>query len=449
MNLLKKLIIYFPFLIVLNLIIWPDYEINLREFRFPVIPIGGFAIRITEIVFIGMFLIFIFLKIAIVLTKEKKRKKKQKSLLYLLSFKKYYFKYISVSIIILLAYSLLSGVYKSNPYVLLDIRGLSCILFLPMFYYSLNSTDQIVRVVGVLYWLLFIMAIINIVRTIGNWSPFFGGVNNLTIIMNFYLFCLAISFLIYRQGKFIINFIVLFVAIIASLTTLAKFVILAIFVSILASLSLVFLISKYKAIKYGLFFIFIFLMIIALFSLTNLTDVFYKKNLGQFNISNFQEYIDTRLFREDVGDVSGGRFEMWQFILKEISKNPVMGNGLGERALIVEELEKKFGEYVGVHNLILWTLIRMGFLGAFLLMIAFIRIFRIGISCFKNEKHGANRTLLHSHLIFILGYLSINMVNLFFFTFEPAIIFWTSLAIIFYLYKISLTKLNVCSPILQ
>jgi len=449
MNLLKKSIAYFPGMIILSLIIWPDYELNLREFRFPVIKIGGFSIRMTEIVFMGMLLMLLSWKIAITLIKKREPAKKTEGLLHLLSFKNRYMKYVSVSIIFLLATSFVSGVLKNNPYVLLDIRGLIGILFLPMFFYSLNSIDHIVKVVRVLYWLLFIMAIGNMVTTLGNWSPFFGVVNNVTIIMNFYLFCLALSFLIYRQGKFINNLFVLFVALISSLATLAKFMILAIFIAILVSILLTLLISKFKALKYVVFFLFMFSLIIALFSLTDLTSVFYKKNLSQFNISNFQEYIDTRVLREDVGDMSGGRFEMWQFIFKEISKNPVLGNGLGERAMIVEELENKFGEYVGVHNLILWMLIRIGFLGALLLLIAFIRIFRIGIDCLKNEEQAVNRALLHSQMIFILGYLSINMVSLFFFIFEPAIIFWSSLAILFYLYKISLTRADAASPLLQ
>jgi O-antigen ligase len=449
MNLLKKSIVYFPGVIILSLIIWPDYELNLREFRFPAIKIGSFSIRITEIIFMCMVLLFLFWKIAITLIKKREPEKKPEGLLYLLSFKKRYMRYISISIIILLAYSFVSGVLKNNPYVLLDIRGLMCILFLPMFFYSLNSIDQIVKAVRVLYGLLFIMAIGNMVTTLGNWSPFFGGVNNLTIIMNFYLFCLAISFLIYRQGKFINNLFVLFVALVSSLATLAKFMILAIVIAIVISILLAYLISSFKAIRYIALFLFVFSLIIALFSLTNLSSVLFKKNLGQFNISNFQEYIDTRVLREDIGDLSGGRFEIWQFIFKEISKNPILGNGLGERAMIVEDLEKKFGEYVGVHNLILWVLIRIGFLGAFLLLIAFFRIFRASVGCLKNEEQGAIRALLHSHMIFILGYLSINMVSLFFFIFEPAIIFWSSLAILFYLYKISLTRADAASPLLQ
>ncbi|MBA7608750.1 hypothetical protein ES703_15932 [subsurface metagenome] len=250
--------------------------------------------------------------------------------------------------------------------------------------------------------------------------------------MNFYLFCLAISFIIYQQGKFIINALILVIALISSLITFSKWMMLAIFISIIASILLLFCLSRIKAFKYIFFFIVLLLFTLLLFQVTNLSEVILKK---YYAFESLEDYYEIRIMREEIQDVSGGRVKMWKFMREEIFLNPILGAGLGGKASIFYMSQEEAQRYVGEHNIILWSLIRMGFLGTFLFLFLGYNIIKIGLLCYKNENRLFYKALLHAHLIYILGYLAINMSGLFFFIFEPAIIFWYSIAIIFFLYR--------------
>jgi len=432
MNLLKKLIIYFPNLVILSILFWPDYQTNLKKAQFPVFRLGGFSIRITEVIFFSLFLLFIVLGIINFLMKRKKNFKKLKGMIYLLSYKKKYIKYVFILAIIIMAYSLFNGVKNGNPTLLLDIRGLSCVIFMPLFFYSLKSVNQIRNLIKTTYIILITLAIISIISAIlGNISSI-GKVSNLTLIMNFYLFCLAISFIIYQQGKFIINALILVIALISSLITFSKWMMLAIFISIIASILLLFCLSRIKAFKYIIFFILLLLFILLVFQVTNLSEMILKK---YYNVESLEDYYKIRIMREEIQDVSGGRFEIWKFMLDEIYLNPILGTGFGGKASIYYMLQEKYQYYIQEHNIILWSLIRMGFLGMFLFLFLGYNIIKIGLLCYKSENRLFYKALLHAHLIYILGYLAINISGLFFFIFEPAIIFWCSIAIIFFLYR--------------
>ncbi|MBA7608751.1 hypothetical protein ES703_15933 [subsurface metagenome] len=121
MNLLKKLIIYFPNLVILSILFWPDYQTNLKKAQFPVFRLGDFSIRITEVIFFSLFLLFIVLGIINFLMKRKKNFKKLKGMIYLLSYKKKYIKYVFILAIIIMAYSLFNGVKNGNPILFLSL----------------------------------------------------------------------------------------------------------------------------------------------------------------------------------------------------------------------------------------------------------------------------------------------------------------------------------------
>ena len=72
-------------------------------------------------------------------------------------------------------------------------------------------------------------------------------------------------------------------------------------------------------------------------------------------------YLASRILREDVGDISGGRFDMWNQIINDALANPFYGKGLGVEGFTFDTIEIPVHE----HNLIMWSLRRFSFFGTF------------------------------------------------------------------------------------
>ena len=72
-----------------------------------------------------------------------------------------------------------------------------------------------------------------------------------------------------------------------------------------------------------------------------------KAGLSRHNMDNINDYFQKRILREDVKDISGGRFEIWRFMLGEVSLNPIIGTGFGGKTSIYNMLEKNFGDFIG------------------------------------------------------------------------------------------------------
>ena len=429
---IKRTIFYFPTLIILSIWIWPNYQENLEYAKFPVIRFQGFSIRITEILFLCLFLSFLTVKILSLLIKGGDIKQKLKGITTLLTFKNNYMKYIFGLTLIITAFGIILGIINGNPTVLLDLRGMSCALFLPMFIYSISSLELIRKFFKSIYFLLIIMAISSILTSIIGKHSGLGAVSNLTVIMSFFLVCLSISFIIFRQGNFYINLPVLIIALVASIITLAKFIFLALLISSLISILLIFSFSKAKFFLFPIFLILTLLCTILIFQNSSIMQA----GLSRWDLKNFNEYIQKRILREDVKDISGGRFEIWQFMLNEISQKPITGTGFGGKASIYTMQNEIFGDFVGEHNIILWALIRVGILGTVAFLFLGNYIIKVGYFCYKQENQIFNKAILFACLIFIVCFLSMNLVNVFFFIFELSIIFWTVIAIILIFYRL-------------
>ena len=430
---LKNLIFYFPLLIILSIWIWPDYQTNLENAKFPVMKFAGFSIRITEILFFCLFVSFLMVKILTLLIKGGDLKKKLKKISSLLSFKNNYMKYIFGLALIITVLGVFLGIINRNPTILLDIRGMSCALFIPMFFYSVSSIERIRKLFKLIYFLLIVIAVSSIFTSIIGKISGLGAVSNLTIIMNLFLVCISISFIIFRQGKFHTNIPVLIIALIACLITFAKFIFLALLISSIVSILLTFSFSKTKFFLSPIFLTLIFLCVILILQNSSIM----KAGLSRHNMDNINDYFQKRILREDVKDISGGRFEIWRFMLGEVSLNPIIGTGFGGKTSIYNMLEKNFGDFIGEHNILLWALIRVGILGTIVLLFLGYYVIKVGYFCYKKENQLFYKALLHAYLIFILSFLSINMVSLFFFTFELAIMFWIGIAIFLFFYSMN------------
>ena len=83
----------------------------------------------------------------------------------------------------------------------------------------------------------------------------------------------------------------------------------------------------------------------------------------------------------------------------------------------------------------MWALRRFSVIGTMAFIILGIKFYTFARSVYKKEQNSINKALLHASLTYYLVYLSVNLVIILQFVFEPAIIFWLSVSIVFLVHR--------------
>jgi O-antigen ligase len=376
---------------------------------FPVINFFGFGIRITEIIFFS--LLFIILLNINSSSKDKLDFFIDRRLVAI-----YFFCFI-VGIFILIAF--IQGLFNRNPIILLDIRGILYTLVVVFFTSFIKKIEYLYNAYKFFIALLVISCFTNLLHLFVNIQTSIGKYSNVSVMLTLYLLCVSLSFFFTISNKRWTYFSLILLSFITCLFSLQKHALLGAVVSILATLSLsrgkISNAIKYKVAIWGAIIIFLLILILSQES------IFYSI----FGVSP-DFYIASRILREDVGDISGGRFDMWSQILKDAISNPFYGKGLGVEGFTFDTIEIPVHE----HNLIMWSLRRFSFVGTFFFLLIAILFFRYSFEIYKNELNNIKRALLLSSLTYGVVYFISNMVILLPFVFESAFIFWFCGAIV-------------------
>ena len=122
---MRKLVTYFPSILVFTLIVWPDIVSRISDRQFPVINIAGFGIRITEILFFFILGIWVLSMLHNKSTFFKKR------------LSTYYFgnSYILFSILVFFIMFIQGILFNNVSNIFNDMRTLSYFLIIPVFQY--------------------------------------------------------------------------------------------------------------------------------------------------------------------------------------------------------------------------------------------------------------------------------------------------------------------------
>ena len=129
---MRKLVTYFPSILVFTLIVWPDIVSRISDRQFPVINIAGFGIRITEVLFFFILGIW-FLSM---LHNKSTFVKKRLSTYYLGN------SYILFSILVFFIMFIQGILFNNVLNIFNDMRTLSYFLIIPVFQYYIYKSDR-------------------------------------------------------------------------------------------------------------------------------------------------------------------------------------------------------------------------------------------------------------------------------------------------------------------
>lgn len=406
---MKKIVAYFPFLIALTLFFWPDIMLNMDTKTFPVINIMGFGIRITEILFFS-FLFFILLGL------HKNNNNIPKIFIDSKLIVIYCFTFICFLFIL---FALIQGVFNINPIILLDVRGILYILIVVLFTSFINKIENIYK--GYKYFIILIVVscFANILHIFIKIDSSIGKYSNLTVMLTLYILCVSLAYFLTMPNKKFNSFLLIFLSFTTCVLSLQKQALLGSIIAIIATLFLA-TGKASKALKVKISFWGSLIVIILIFMLSQ-ESIFYSI----FGVTP-DFYLASRILREDVGDISGGRFDMWNQIINDAIANPFYGKGLGVEGFTFDTIEIPVHE----HNLIMWSLRRFSFFGTFFFLVLAILYFKYSYQVYKNEKCNIKRTLLLSSVTYGVVYFVCNMVILLPFVFEAAFLFWFCGAIV-------------------
>jgi hypothetical protein len=174
--------------------------------------------------------------------------------------------------------------------------------------------------------------------------------------------------------------------------------------------------------------------------------VLVESNLGDFlarshSKSTLEDFFYERYLRSDTGDISSGRFAMWNQIFNEAIKRPFIGKGLGVEGFKLKTLEIPVHE----HNIIFWSMRRFGLIGAIIFILLGIKFYNFAFSVYRGEENPINKAVLYASLVYCLAYLFINLVSIMVFTFESAVIFWLNVSIVFLVHREQLAKSQIAA----
>lgn len=408
---LNKFVRYTPILTVITLFIWPNIMLNMDTKTFPIINLLGFGIRISEILFSILLMLYFLItpptNIKIVFTNR---------LLIIYT--------IVVLSFLLIFFSLIQGLLNGNPNILLDIRGIFYSFFVIIFIGYIKSINEIRISFKYFYYALVLLAIINLFTFFIKSNLTIGTFSNVELMLILYLICFTLA-IIAHYTKYRLHLItILFIAILCCIVSLQKQVFLGL---IVAFFSFIFLIEWKKGKKIIFYSIVGLIIFIFLFYfLINKTGIF--ENIFGFSLDIF---MDSRIYRTDVGDISGGRFDMWNQIINDAIINPFYGKGLGVEGFQFDTIEIPVHE----HNIIMWSLRRFSVIGTSIFLILSILYFNFTRYVYKKENNKFKKTLIFLSLIYGIVYFAVNMVMLTPFVFEAAILFWFNGSIVYIIHK--------------
>jgi len=422
--LIRQLVAYFPCLIVVTLFLWPNTMLQMCFREFPVVEILGFGIRLTEIFLFILFSLVVFLSIG-------KNPSRGPSLIFSKQVRSMY-PYLFVGLGFL-AFAFIQGYFYGNPIILLDLRGMFYIAFVPVFIFFVRSLDQLRKPFAVFYILLVILSLSNLLSLKYSFYGMAGRYSNLTVMMSLYLLCLSISFYVYSSKNRRLFFGVAILVLLSCLASIQKQAYLGCLVSILGGMLLVDRNNRIEGVKLG----FVLAAFLILFGVAlakwNLHEFFFHKS--------FEDYLYDRILRVDIGDISSGRFSMWRQIVSDTIRSPFIGKGLGPAGFDF----KTMSILVHEHNIIMWSLRRFSVIGTMAFIILGIKFYTFALSVYKKEQNPFNKALLHASLTYCLVYLYINLVIILQFVFETAIIFWLNVSIVFLVHREQLAKQSIQS----
>jgi len=425
---IMRLVKYLPCFVVITLFFYPDIMKYIRAREFPSFDVMGFGIRLTEII---LFMLFFFMVLSFL------RDKTSRDRILILSRQLRSMRLYLLIVIAFLILGFFQGYLSRNPILLLDIRGMSYIVFVPVFISSVRSISQIRRAFKIFYIALIILSISNLATINYDFYGTVGKYSNLTVQMSLYLFCLSISFSIYFSKNRLLYRGIAILSLLSILASLMKFAILSLFVAIIGSMLLIDKNNRTKLVKST----FALVLILILSGM-----VLVKSNLGDFlarsqSNSTLEDLFYERYLRSSIGDISSGRFAMWNQIFNEAIKRPFIGKGLGVENFKFETIEILVHE----HNIIFWSMRRFGLIGAIIFILLGIKFYNFAFSVYRGEENPINKAVLYASLVYCLAYLFINLVSIMVFTFESAVIFWLNVSIVFLVHREQLAKSQIAA----
>ena len=415
---MRFLAAYLPSMAVATLLFWPIIMIPVREREFPCLAIWGFGIRLTELILFALFGFMIFS----LLDNRKPRDRILISSRQVRNMGAY-----GLAGLAFLILAFIQGYLSDNRGLLLDIRGMFYVVFVPVFLFFVRSSDQFRKPLKILYITLVILCISNLVTIKFQIFGMVGKYSNLTVLMSLYLFCLSVSFSIYRPKSCLLFYSIAGLALLSCLVTLMKFLILPFSAAIIASLLLIDRNNKAKMAKVGFVFATLLIVFTVLLTKSNLGD-WLALNVRSFD--TFDDYFFERFLRSG-GDASSGRFEIWSQAIREVVESPFIGKGLGREGFYLPTISVLVHE----HNLMLWLLRRVGFIGLAMFIVLAIKFFAFAYSVYKKEIDPAKKALLYASLVYFWAYAAIHLVLIMVLTFESAVIFWLNIAIVFLIHR--------------
>jgi len=397
-------------------IIFPGMTYRISEGMFPVINMDFMRLRIDELVFYGIAGIWAVWMILSGLSRKKQG-------LYLSG------KSILLALIIYLwiVSSVVLGFINQNPSVIGDFRFIAPTLVgLPMAVWALRRIEQR-RLLWIVKWTVSLLVISNLLLLFSQF-PVFQDISyfNLwprhvpSVGFTIILFVGLFAFFVFGRPSWPILMGVI-VPLILAVFFIAKWWILGIIIGVL----FVWYAALFGKSRLPLFTkkigrvvsLSLFIGLVAVV----VTKIFPEK-VGQ-SLVTFEQ----RIYREDAGgDMSGGRFQMWEVIIKRIAEHPIVGSGIGFRP--PEMVKGKDYGYIEDHNAVLWLAVRFGI--PFLLLLAGLgfRFWRMGWRTYQTEYRQFQKTLILACMGNFIVILGLSLVGQWVLLYEINVFFCWSIA---------------------
>jgi hypothetical protein len=411
---LNKTIIYFPHLVLVTLIFFPNPYSYLSAGSFPAVSIAGFTIRVVEILFFATMAVYVmFAILKMILSKQASAKTSND--------RKNLGKNVIIILLILFVVGLFRGILENSSRMLYDVRGVSVYMVIPIYVQIMCNRYNNNRIINSFRNIALLIVVLNFVNVFfGNIG--FGGISNITMIIILYaLSTISITILLKHKSHQTISRVYTIPIMAIILYSLSKWVIFTATTIILASIYLAYTQNVSKGIKSTVIITFGVLMLMGLL----FNDSFMMSLLGD-RYANVDDYIYSRWERGDVQDASGGRFELWEVMIESTKGSLIIGKGLGGDKALIEAIaySRESRVYIGEHNVLIWLLLRFGLIGVFIFIYLFIKLIRDSIKMMaKMDKLSYQYYYLATNTVFIIGFLALNMVGLYFFVFEAALFF--------------------------
>ena len=425
-NLLIVSILSYPAFVILWSIVFPGMNYRLEQGMFPIINLGYIRLRVDELLMFCLFGSWITHVVFINLYRELKK--------------------ITISIRLFLAlgiiftgvlFSLRLGIINHNPNIGTDLRILfPLIIGLPMAIWAFSRIEQY-QLIWIIKLTIYALILSNIILLL-SYFPFLNDIQYFTLwhehvsqeAFTITLYLILFSIIISDRSS-PVTLIGLFLPLSLIIFRIPKWWIFGIFVCTVFVLFKVSFITK----KFNLSLL-KFRKTLSLGIIIGITSflviLLFPKTLTN-SIVTFKE----RVLREDIrGDISGGRFLMWDLIIGNISDHPISGNGIGYRlsGIFPAEMESE-GIFVEDHSIVLWFLVRFGIPFTLLLISFCLWFLRVGGQTYKIEKCSFKKILILVCVGNFIVILSMSLVGQLLFLFEFNVIFCWSIAAVWAIYS--------------